>query len=119
MGFLALHHVQVVDLSFKIADLQKYLDLELDLILYKQENDLLQWISKVKGRSPTLENQLSRWCAKTPCNCTYRNNADLKVKMCCRDQNIIGHMPRSENEAQVLQYSPPNGLEPPSTKNEH
>ena len=37
----------------------------------------------------------------------------------CRDQNEVEIMPISENEGQVLQYSPPNEVEVSSTEKEH
>ena len=51
---------------------------------------------KVKGRSPTLRNQLSKWHTQTPCNTTYKNNIDLGYKLCCRGYIVDGHMPRSD-----------------------
>ena len=77
------------------------------------------WISNVKGRSPTHESSSSKKCAKRPYNNTHTNNAVLEARLCCRILNMFGLMPRSENVASMIQYSLSNGIEEFLTENRH
>ena len=71
------------------------------------------------SRSPTHENHSSKICAKVTLQQHLQKNEDLEVKMRCSVYIMFGHMPRSEIDAPMIQYSLANGIEAFPTEKEH